>query len=250
MRLSILGWFLLCVAGCAAGPSAKVAANGPARRCSVSSCFNQKNVRDFDVLDAHTLVVYEGRQRCPFLVTLRGPNCGLGIGPSLVFLSPRRVNRNATDAVSRILMGGDPFPPSATSPFGVSPRSSGEYFETPSRVCSLTSNVIAYTGAMAPGGEMPIDAIAGLSRACVLDRVRSMTDNQLIGLLVKRKFVPPPPPIGPGSLSVPKSAPAPTPSGGSAAAGGKQQEAPQQASSGAQGGNASDSNKDGEAPAQ
>lgn len=220
LRLGILGSLLVGVGGCAAGPSpkAKTADNGPARRCSVGRCFNQRDIRSYDVLDDHTLVVYTGGHRCPFLVTVRGPHCSMGLGPSLAFLSPRRENPAANATIPRILSGAEPIPAGqsgyagnpfspAQSRYGLAPAA-GQYFDKPSRICSMAPNTIAYTGAMPVGRETPVDAIPGLNYACVLDQVHSMTDNQLIELYVKRKLVPPPPPVGQGSLSVPKTPPA------------------------------------------
>ena len=64
-------------------------------------------------------------------------------------------------------------------------------------------------GARALGPDTPISTITGLSGACQVIDVHALNDNQLIELIVKRKLAPPPPPVGPGTLSVPTSAASP-----------------------------------------
>ena len=42
-----------------------------------ADCFSQRAIRNFEVLDRTTLVVFVGAERCPFLVTLDGFFCDL-----------------------------------------------------------------------------------------------------------------------------------------------------------------------------
>ena len=55
------------------------------RACSVSKCFNKRDIRDFEVINRTTLIVYIGSQRCPFKVELRGTSCDMTFAPTLNF---------------------------------------------------------------------------------------------------------------------------------------------------------------------
>ncbi len=61
MRLSIASSVLL-IAGCASSPTDDTAAID--RACTVADCFFERDVRDFEVIDGTTLIVYTGSQRC------------------------------------------------------------------------------------------------------------------------------------------------------------------------------------------
>jgi hypothetical protein len=57
--------------------TASQTSNQPADRCPTTDCFNQQQVRNFEVLDATTLVLYVGSQDCPFVVEFIGTSCDL-----------------------------------------------------------------------------------------------------------------------------------------------------------------------------
>ena len=82
MRLTAVVVALL-VSGCA---GTQIDATQPLdRACSVSECFLEREVRDFEVLDPTTLVVYIGSQRCAFKVELTGAFCDLTFAPEVFF---------------------------------------------------------------------------------------------------------------------------------------------------------------------
>jgi len=53
--------------------------------CSMTDCFFERSVRDFDVLENETVVVFVGAQRCPYLLKLDGFLCDLRAAPYLEF---------------------------------------------------------------------------------------------------------------------------------------------------------------------
>jgi hypothetical protein len=207
----IAGIAVAVVAGCAASPP--TADNGPLARCSVTDCLNVSAIRDYDIVDGTTAVVYVGPRRCPFVVSLDGFNCRASVAPALRFLE--------------ISLGGQ------------------RAEEARGRVCGPGGNLYVYTGLLDPGflsqdgfprtrpgrGEGYDDAfpslgidspLPGLARGafdprdprtsgdlCRVQDIRSITDDQLLELLVDRRVVPPPPPIGSGRIEVPPQAPPP-----------------------------------------
>src|SRR5690606_13678697 len=73
----------LLVVGCATGQT--TGDTPSAEPCRVTDCFSERNIRDFDVIDRNTVVVYVGRQRCPFVIELRDVTCDLTFTPSIAF---------------------------------------------------------------------------------------------------------------------------------------------------------------------
>jgi len=76
----------------------------PADRCETTDCFNQQQIRNFEVVDDHTLIVYVGARDCPFLVELTGPFCDITFLPGYdVVFRPSRVRdfRTATRSSGR-----------------------------------------------------------------------------------------------------------------------------------------------------
>jgi len=53
----------------------------PAGSCKSARCFNQTQIRGYEIIDATTLVVYVGTDRCPFRVDLSGGDCDIRIRP-------------------------------------------------------------------------------------------------------------------------------------------------------------------------
>ena len=66
MRLTTIGAALV-VAGCAGTQTADTT-QAAKRACGGISCFYEREVRDFEVVDHTTLIVYVGAQRCPYQV--------------------------------------------------------------------------------------------------------------------------------------------------------------------------------------
>ncbi len=81
MRLSLSIIVFLTTAGCAATTERPVR---PA--CDLrSTCFNQRNVRDFEMLDDRTMLVEVGGARCPYLVELDGFQCNVRFSTRVAF---------------------------------------------------------------------------------------------------------------------------------------------------------------------
>lgn len=181
------------VAGCAGQPTSN--ATLPLEPCAVTDCFLERDVRDFDVIDRNTVVVYVGAQRCPFVVELQDFACELTVAPAVGFF------QTALGRMDRLtqLQGG--------------------------RVCATTRGLVLYAGIPAPSllqqqeaiesrlggrpgdfsrpgvydGSFPVDRTSG--DVCRVSDVRSITDDQLIELLADVNR--PPPPVGEGRLEVP-----------------------------------------------
>lgn len=211
-RFNTAALLLLCIGVCAAGPTLarkrhhRPKQNRQPQPCTVTDCFTQPDVRRYDVIDNRTVIVYTGARQCPFRVDLAGYECRLNVGPSLNFV---QVTPLATGVISGILRGTDPF--QDYSPFPG--RSAQDYFDPVYRVCRGMPRLIAYMGPRALGPDTPISTIPGLSDACEVVDVHALNDNQVIELYVKRKLAPPPPPVGPGTLSVPTPAASPAAGG-------------------------------------
>jgi len=177
---------------------------GPVDRCEATDCFNQTRIRNVEVIDQTTLIVYVGRQECPFLVELTGTFCDLTFLPSfdVVFRPSRRIrdviegNGFREDGAERRItpiVGG---PNSATDPF------TNASVEQP-RVCANDISLgIEYDPFTAAGG-VEEDA-TGL--ACRLQNVRSLTDDERLQVYVDNAMAAPPPPFGTGRVEAPEDA--------------------------------------------
>lgn len=199
MRLAIVGGALLA-ASCA---STTADENQPvARACTVSKCFSTRNIRDFEVINKTTLILYVGQQRCPFKVELRGTFCDMTFAPELNFHKDEIVQRDDITA---------PALPGET--FGSLGRVSTD------RICSNDISVSVDGGAFTERPSQPrakspgvhggvdsegrqIDRFGNVKSECQILGVESMTDDSLIELLVKRGALAPPPPIGQGQIKV------------------------------------------------
>jgi hypothetical protein len=151
--------------------------NGPVDRCPTTDCFNQQQVRDFEVIDSSTLVLYVGNQDCPFLVEFTGSFCDLTFlaGTSLTFR-----------------------PDSLREEFGANSRLT--------RICARDMNIGIDEGPFstsAAGEDLP-----SASLSCHIRDVASLTDDELLELYVDQRLTPPPPPIGTGRIAVPEEGPA------------------------------------------
>lgn len=172
MRLLAVSSVLL-VAGCAGTPTDT--SQPVDRACSVSDCFFQRDVRDFEVIGDTTLIVYVGGQRCPFRVELDGTFCDMTFAPELFFRTPQgRVESDRICNYDRqIGVDGGPF----------------------------TENF--------PDAQP--DRFRGVTSQCRIMSVASISDDELVELYVERGVVPPPPPIGPGEISTENATEAPPP---------------------------------------
>ncbi len=170
----------LWLAACSTTPSAEQLAlnNEPAERCESTDCFNQLAVRDFEVVDSTTLVLYVGSQRCPFRVEFQGVFCDLTFLPGntieFALADPQNIRR-------------------VTQPTGRM---------TDTRICSFDRNVgIADDPFSRAGG---FETIPG-QLPCEIQEVESLTDDELIELYVENRMVAPPPPFGNGQITAPEA---------------------------------------------
>jgi len=184
----------LLVVGCATGQT--TGDTRSAEPCRVTDCFSERNIRDFDVIDRNTVVVYVGRQRCPFVIELRDVTCDLTFTPSIAFF------QTALGRQDRL-----------------TPLQSG-------RVCATTRGLVLYSGIPSPSllqqeeiagtrfgrrpsgfprsdpfeGSFPVELNS--DDVCRVSDIRSINDDQLVELLARSNA--PPPPVGEGRLEVPE----------------------------------------------
>jgi hypothetical protein len=141
----------------------------PLDRCSVTECFNRHQVREYEVVDNTTIIIYVGGQRCPFLVEFDGTFCDLTFMPggNIAFV---------TSGVRQMDM----------------------------RICARDRHIGIDEGVFstAPGGQ---DASPSGRPPCQIRDVASLTDDQVLELYVDSGITAPPPPFGTGQIQVGES---------------------------------------------
>jgi hypothetical protein len=153
--------------------------NQPADRCPTTDCFSQQQVRNFEVVDRTTLVLYVGSQECPFLVELIGSSC------DVTFLGS-----------TTLTFRSDTFREDIQSELGLT------------RICARDIGIGL--------ADDPFDVTAdepdtpGNTLACHIRNVASLTDDELLELYVDRNLAPPPPPFGTGQVTAPDEEPTET----------------------------------------
>jgi hypothetical protein len=172
---------VLLVAGCAGSPTDNTAAID--RACSVADCFLERDVRDFEVIDQTTLIVYVGSQRCAFQVELRGTFCDMTFAPEIFFYSPGDLQEGKRP--------GDEIFGSQLGDRGL-------------RICANDLQIDVDGGAFTESqpNAQPTDRYGNRRSQCQVTGVASLTDDQLVELYVARGLVPPPPPMGSGEIEV------------------------------------------------
>jgi Family of unknown function (DUF6491) len=186
MRLTTIGAALL-VAGCASTPTADN--TQPAKRaCGGVECFYEREVRDFEVINHTTLIVYVGAQRCPYQVELHGTFCDLAFAPEIYFSSPGESARHS---------GGDDVIPLAGD-------TSGARHLNDLRICSNDISIGVSGGVFTnnQSNDQGKDVRGGQPSDCQIQSVSSLTDDKLIELYVRKGVVAPPPPVGSGQIQV------------------------------------------------
>ena len=152
--------------------------NEPVERCEDTECFNQLQVRDFEVVDQTTLVLYVGSQRCPFKVAFQGVFCDLSFLPGNTIEFAIADTQN----IRRVM------------------QPTGRM--TDIRICAFDRNVgIADSPFARAGGA--VDDIPG-RLPCEILNVDSLTDDELLELYVENRMAAPPPPFGTGQISAPE----------------------------------------------
>lgn len=193
---SVAGLLPLIVAGCATGGQTTSDADS-AESCSVTDCFFERDVRDFDIIDRNTVVVYVGQQRCPFVVELQDVTCDATFAPAIAFfqtalgrmdrLTPLQAGRVCATTRGLVLYAGIPAP---------SLLQQQDAFE--SRLGARRPEGLPRSDAFE--GSFPVDANS--DDVCRVTDIRSITDDQLVELLAEVNA--PPPPVGEGELEVPE----------------------------------------------
>lgn len=193
MKLGILCLGLLAAVAAQAQRNRGDDTEATKRACSVEDCFLERDIRDFQVIDQTHVIVYTGSQRCAFHVEVRGTFCDLTFAPELYF---SRVNELPDGPVSSA--------DTVEGAFG----GRTDLLNTPSRrnlrICSNDLSIQVH------GGEFTENATATTTpdrfnnpRAqCQVATVTSITDDQLVELYVRRRVIPPLPPMGSGEIEV------------------------------------------------
>jgi hypothetical protein len=207
MKLGAAGSILL-LAGCLMRLSGDAQAGE--RACNVKDCFFARDVRNFDVIDKSTLIVYVGSQRCAFRVELRGTFCDLTYAPELVFTDPKDVPINEQNPSLR---GGQGFsfaePDDSSLPSQRRGRAS-------LKVCDNNLGLQVSGGAFTNSTLVnPADPLSDPSvrrdrfgrpqiADCQVSSVASITDDQVVEVYVAHRVTPPLPPMGSGEIQVGK----------------------------------------------
>jgi hypothetical protein len=186
MKIGVVSCALLA-AGCATNPTDNTAAVD--RACSVADCFTERDVRDIEVIDRTTLIVYTGPQHCAFKVELRGTFCDLTFAPELYFSKPGEISTDPNQRISR------------DDPFG---RVAGDQRNL--RICSNDIQIDVSGGVFTESSlgtsGAPTDRFGNRRSDCQVSSVASLTDDQVVELYVTRGVAPPPPPMGSGEIEV------------------------------------------------
>ena len=194
-----------CVVALAACATSSTSTTGEAldRTCTVTDCFYQRDVRDFEVIDDTTLIVYVGPQRCAFHLELTGTFCDMTMAPDLYFRTePQRASilQPSTDEF------GNRRAPRSSIPEAEIRRQEANRNLASNRIC-------ANDFAEVDGGvftDVFEESTAGMRQSqCRITNVTSITDDQLVELYVDLGVAPPPPPVGPGRIAVGEEAEAP-----------------------------------------
>jgi hypothetical protein len=205
MRLTTIGAALV-VAGCAGTQTADTT-QAAKRACGGISCFYEREIRDFEVINHTTLIVYVGAERCPYQVELFGTFCDMEFAPELYFTSATQAQN--TGGASR---AADAIVPASPTTPPLDPRSPAHTL-TDLRICSNDISIGV------SGGSFTNDPSNQSRRPdCQIQSVASLTDDKLIELYVRKGVVAPPPPVGSGQIQVGAQS-TPTPGGSSGGAG-------------------------------
>jgi hypothetical protein len=183
----------LLALGLAACASSSMADELP-ERCESTDCFNPLRIRNFEVLDDTTLLVYVGGQDCPFRVDFIGPECDLTFlpGADLVFRPDfMRAQRQPDSIISRVC--------STDSNLGID--------EGPFTRAAGASDGFGNLGVGVVRGRLtpvpdPTDTDPRLS--CRVRDITSLTDDEVLELYVEHRIAAPPPPFGTGQIEVPE----------------------------------------------
>lgn len=197
---------VLFFAYCLAHPTGDAEAGD--RACNVKDCFFARDVRNFDVIDKSTVIVYVGSQRCAFKVELRGTFCDLTYAPELVFSDPKDVPINETNPRTAGTPGNVSFGELASGNLPNQRRGQASL-----KVCDNNLGLQVSGGAFSNSTlTSPLDQAdpsvrrdrygRPLTADCQVSSVASITDDQVVEIYVAHRVAPPLPPMGSGEIQV------------------------------------------------
>lgn len=204
MRLVLTGAVACALVGCASS-STRDDTQPLSRACTVSKCFFERDIRSFEVIDKTTVIVYVGAQRCPFQIKLQGFACDMTFAPFLAFHPRNPILESGRDVFGQPVAAGMPSSSGSSNlrvcsddNFGVD---GGVFSENAEDVSTQSPRSIQPSRRREPGD---LRADQPLTRGqCEIMSIDSMTDDQLVDLLVNKKGLPPPPPLGKPEIQAP-----------------------------------------------
>lgn len=171
---------LLAVAAAAAALLTGNRAIAQQGECIDSSCFFSNRVRDFQIIDDDTLVVFVGQDRCPYIIEVSGLFCDVTFLPEVQLVRARDLELEARRGLR------------STSNTGS---------QSNDRVCANNASAFALRSFGFTALEDIEDVAAQGRIPCELSGIRPASDNDLMELLTEEGIAPPPPPIGNGEIS-------------------------------------------------
>jgi len=178
------------------------------RACNVKDCFFARDVRNFDVIDKTTVIVYVGSQHCAFRLELRGTFCDLSYAPELVFTDPKDVPINEQSPSTAGIPGNISFGELDNRSLPNQRRGRASM-----KVCDNDLSLDVSSGAFTesalgssldPSGDPSVrrDRFGRPRSDCQVSSVTSITDDQIVELYVAHRVTPPLPPMGSGEIQV------------------------------------------------
>lgn len=152
--------------------------------CFSKECFFSGQIRDFQIVDSDTMVIYAGRDRCAFVVEVNGMFCDLTYLPQVEFFRTR----------DRILESN------------TGRRGDDGGFGRNDRICPNTA--MGYSLETFGFTSLDVEDMPRGRPACELRGATPASDNDLIELLTIEGIAAPPPPIGNGDITRSEPAPA------------------------------------------
>lgn len=174
------------------------------RACSVTDCFLERDIRDFEVIDRTHLIVYVGQQRCAFHVELSGALCDLSFAPELYFRRSNEVPMLTTGRADP-LAPADPTGPRGRRPTDFDSFEIQQRERRDLRICRNDLGIQVHGGIFtesAAASGVATDRFGNPRTDCRVSNVRSVTDDQLVEFYVGRGVLPPLPPMGTGQIEV------------------------------------------------
>jgi hypothetical protein len=166
------------------------------RACTVTECFRESDIRNFEVIDQTHVIVYTGPQRCAFHVEVRGTFCDLTFAPELYFSTTNEVRTQDTVLTTRDPLGRS----------GMDPLDQVEPNRRNLRICAndLTIQVHGgpFTESLSRTMSQQNSRVQGPRADCQVTGVTAITDDQLLEFFVSRGALAPPPPMGAAEIEV------------------------------------------------